>query len=492
MSKQKSTVQWSYRFAFALLVGMVFAGCPSSPNQADKAIEIDLPRFVVDLREDDHALGGENPLVTIVFFSDYACAPCGRNWLVMKNLAEDYGEDIRIVYRSYTVAGHVHGDQAAEAAFAAGEQGKFWDMHWRLFEDTDEFSRPSLRAHASAIGLDVPKFFDDLDTGTFAGQRMRDRRQATELGIKALPVVFINGLFKMGPSPDEGAWHALIDEEIKRSRELMQEGVARADVYAAYQKNAKRGLVTESNDAQQLRDKRLADKAADEAIARSQLNSPDETKRYAVPTEGAASVGPDDAPVVVVEFVDFACPYCRTTFDDVVPRIRQAYPERVRFVILHLPLEIHPVAPGAAKAAIAAGRQKKFWEFHDRLFQTQGGLGRQTFVKIARDLGLDVDTFTADLDKPDLQAQLDADLALAHELGVRGTPGFFINGRYKHGAHDFGTYQSMIDEELALADKAEKAGTPREQIHSHLMQDALPREQFPNPKPQSQGGGGDG
>jgi protein-disulfide isomerase len=480
---------WASIRVAALVCVTALTGCPADThNESAKPVSIDVERFRVELRDDDHALGGDKPLVTVVLFSDYACVPCGRSWKVMKNLVEDYGEDLRVVYRSYTVAGHLHGDTAAEAAFAAGDQGKFWDMHWALFENQDQFSRPSLRGHAEAIGLDVPKFFDDVDTGAFTGRRMRDRRQATELGIRALPVAFINGLFLMGAQPDEHAWHAIIDEEMKRSRRMMQDGTPRPDLYAAYMKTAKRGLVGESPEAEELRTQRMVEKAAAEAEKRVTRKGPESDQRYAVPTEGAPALGPDDAPVVLVEFLDFRCPYCRQTYTEVLPKIREKYPEKVRIVVRHLPLEIHPVAPGTARASVAAFRQGKFWDFHDALFENEDSVGRQRFVEIARKIGLDVDRFQKDLDSPEVAKVVEDDLALSRSLGVSGTPGFFINGRYLHGAHDFGTFESIIDEELQRADEAIKGGTPRARVHAALMSEALKPDSFPNPTPT----GGDG
>src|SRR5690606_37824148 len=110
-------------------------GCPAKPDQAQSTVDIDLRRYVVELAdsETDYALGGDQPLVTIVIWSDYACGPCGRTWAVMEHLVEDYGDDLRVVYRAGTVPGFQHAERAAEAAFAAGEQDKFWAMHERLF-----------------------------------------------------------------------------------------------------------------------------------------------------------------------------------------------------------------------------------------------------------------------------------------------------------------------------------------------------------------------
>lgn len=470
----------------ALCLGLL-PSCSAKPDQEQAAVDIDLRRYVVELGDEagqaDYALGGDQPLVTIVLWSDYACAPCGRTWKVMQHLVEDYGEDLRVVYRAGTVPGFQHGERAAEAAFAAGEQGKFWQMHWRLFEHPDDFSRPVLLEHAKALGLDVAKFMDDLDTGRFSGRRIRDRRQATALGLSPLPAAFANGLFVLG-FKDEAGWHALIDREIVSARRMMQDGIARADIYGEFMRTAKRGRVDEADDPAREEVERLqAERQAKaEAQKPSALAKPELEQRYAVPT-GVAGFGPADAPVVIVEFVDYQCPYCLRAHTDIVPTLREQYPDDVRVEIRHLPLEIHPAAAAAARAAITAGEQGKFAEFHDALFtaaKDKAGLGFSTFVQVAEQLGLDRERFERDFQTRKVSDQLAADVLLARRLGVHGTPGFFVNGRYVDGARSPATFAQMVDEELARAKQFEAEGTPRAELHAALMRGALGPDQFPN------------
>ena len=451
-------------------------GCPAKPAQEQVELNIDIERFVVPVRADEIAIGGEQPLVTIVLWSDYACVPCGRSWQVMKHLVEDFGDDLRVVFRAGTVPGFQHGERAAEAAFAAGGQGKFWDMHWRLFEHPEDFSRPVLRKHAEAIGLDVPQFMDDLDTGRYAGPRIQHRRDAAQLGLSPLPAAFVNGLFVLGYK-DEPGWHALVERELATARKMMQEGVKRGDIYEKFMDTAKHGRVGSNEEAERLQAQR---KAAAEAAKPAQLAGPDTKARYAVPT-GAAGWGAADAPVVVVEFVDYQCPYCGKAEAEVLPVLREKYPDRVRIEVRHLPLELHPRAPAAARAALTASLQDKFGEFHERLFAPEAGpLAYSTFVQIAEELGLDAERFASDFQSRAVSDMLAADVLLSRRLGIQGTPAFFVNGRYVNGVHSAETYTTMIDEELARADELLAAGTPAAELHEVLMQGALAPEQFPN------------
>lgn len=471
----------------AALTGLLVmaSGCPGSGGAGqEEPVRIDAERFRVETYPDDFALGGEQPLVTVIMFSDYACGPCGRSWKVARHLSEHFGDDVRFVFRSYTVPGFEHGDRAAEAAFAAGAQGKFWEMHWKLFDNKDGFSRPSLRAAAEDLGLDVPQFFDDLDTGAHTSKRVRHRRQATTLGIRALPVAFVNGLFVIGYKDEQG-WRSLIDAELAAARRMEQEGIPRDKIYASILETAVVKPVSESDEARKLRDE--AAKNTPPSADPAQLTAPDANARYDIPIKGAASIGPRDAPVVVVEFVDFACPFCRRAATEVVAPLREKYPDDVRVVFRHLPLEMHPTAPGAAKAAMAAQRQGKFAEFHDALFAPDRRLSRSGFVAVAEKLEMDVAQFEKDFDDPILNKVLEQDIALSRSLGITGTPGFFINGRFVDGLRSLATYTDLIDEELQSAADLEASGVPRAGQYDALMKDALPSSQFPNAAPAASG-----
>jgi len=171
--------------------------------------------------------------------------------------------------------------------------------------------------------------------------------------------------------------------------------------------------------------------------------------RYDIPTEGYPSLGPDDAPITIVEFSDFQCPFCRRFHSETYQALLDAYPNQIRFVYRNLPLtSIHPDAMPSAIASLCANDQNVYWDYHEKLF---GGetLDRLTFVQYATDLGINVDEFTACLDsgKHDDFIQQDMDFAL--NLGVQSTPTFFINGLAIVGAQPLSSFQQIIDKELA-------------------------------------------
>jgi protein-disulfide isomerase len=170
--------------------------------------------------------------------------------------------------------------------------------------------------------------------------------------------------------------------------------------------------------------------------------------RAAVSDGGRPSKGPANAPVQIIEFSDFECPFCFRA-NPTVAQVLSTYGDRVRLVYRHLPLPNHPNARPAAEAAACANDQGRFWDYHDRLFANQAKLSVLDLKQHAADLKLDTDKFNACVDARRFQKDVDADLDAAQLLGVSGTPHFFINGRALSGAQPFEAFKAVIDEELS-------------------------------------------
>ena len=154
--------------------------------------------------------------------------------------------------------------------------------------------------------------------------------------------------------------------------------------------------------------------------------------------------GPKDAKITVIEFSDFQCPFCQRgaqTMDELL----KAYPNDVKVAFKNLPLPFHPQAKPAAIAALAANEQGKFWEMYDELFKNQQNLSEEFFNQTATKLGLDMAKFAADLKSEKLTKQIDDDMQIANTLGVRGTPGFFVNGVQVRGAREPEFFKQIID-----------------------------------------------
>ncbi len=171
--------------------------------------------------------------------------------------------------------------------------------------------------------------------------------------------------------------------------------------------------------------------------------------RYDIPTEGYPGLGPDDAKIVIVEFSDFQCPYCRRFHDETYQALLDAYPGQIRFVYRNLPLtSIHPAAMPAAVASLCANDQNAYWDYHEKLFSSEA-LDEATFIQYAADLSLNVDEFTACLASGKHDEFIQTDMDFAIELGVQSTPTFFVNGLAIVGAQPLSSFQQLIDKELA-------------------------------------------
>jgi protein-disulfide isomerase len=168
-------------------------------------------------------------------------------------------------------------------------------------------------------------------------------------------------------------------------------------------------------------------------------------------------LGPPSAPLTLVEYADFECPFCaRAT--GVAREVREHFGDDLRYVIRHLALpDVHPHAELAAVAAEAAAKQGRFWEMHDLLFAHQDQLGRNDLAGYAGDLGLDVEAFLHDLDEQRLAARVREDVASAEASGARGTPTFFIGDRRHVGPYDTRTLIAELEAVRPRRDAADAA-----------------------------------
>ena len=174
-----------------------------------------------------------------------------------------------------------------------------------------------------------------------------------------------------------------------------------------------------------------------------------EPPRQNVAAANAEGKGPKTAPIEIVEFSDFQCPYCQRA-NPTVEQVLSTYGDRVHFVYRHFPLPSHPNARPAAEASQCAAEQGKFWPYHDKLFASPSRLADTDLKQHAVELGLDATKFNSCVDTHKYKAQVDADARAGEEAGVNGTPAFFINGRVLSGAQPFEAFKRIIDDELSM------------------------------------------
>lgn len=172
--------------------------------------------------------------------------------------------------------------------------------------------------------------------------------------------------------------------------------------------------------------------------------------RYDVPVDDDPFYGPENAPITIIEFSDFECPYCRKWHVEVFQRLLDTYQGQIKFVYRDFPLtSIHPNAFPAAEAANCAGEQGVYWPYHNMLFSMELGLSTESYQQYAQELGINVETFNACMAEGKYKAEIQADFEYAAQLGVRSTPTFFINGIAVVGAQSFEVFQQVIEKELA-------------------------------------------
>lgn len=154
--------------------------------------------------------------------------------------------------------------------------------------------------------------------------------------------------------------------------------------------------------------------------------------------------GSKNARIKLIVFSDFQCPFSKRGAD-IVNELTKKYGSNLMYVYKNLPLPFHTEAMPSAKAALAAGKQGKFYEYHDKLFENQEKLGEDLYVRVAKELGLDMNKFNADRNSKEIEDKIQADLTQANSLGFNGTPGFALNGVKVLGAYPLDHFEKIIN-----------------------------------------------
>ena len=422
-------------------IGQIFKGDP-------EVVLEEGPRYNVLLRGDEPTKGPDDALVTIIEFADYQCPYCAKADGPLNEAVAEFGDDVRLIYKHYPLPGHPSATPAAKAAWAAHRQGKFWEVHELLFESGADVARAS--ADLESLGLDVARFQTDAASEEAAKSVDDDLFAGAKVGLTGTPAFFVNG-HKYEGLKSAAEWEQIIANELADAKDLVDDGVARGDVYEKLMSTA----------LEKRRDR--PEKAEPGAL--------DPNATYRITVDGRPTLGPEDALVTVVVFSDFQCPYC-AKLEPVVHALVERNPD-VRVVFRNLPLPSHPRAREAAKAALAADRQGKFWEMHDVLFRNQDRLRGADLAEFASEIGLDAERFAADLADPALEDSIEQDERLARHFQLSSTPSVFVNGRYLRGAQTVSAYQLLVEQERKEAQALVDAGTAPADVYDSLMAQAV-------------------
>jgi protein-disulfide isomerase len=395
--------------------------------------------------------GPDDAKVTIVEWSDFQCPFCGRVMPTLQQIEKTYGSDVRIVFKQNPLPMHPNAPFAAKAALAAHKQGKFWQMHDKLFEANnshapDGLAQDKVEQMARDLGLDMSRFKTDVDSSELTDVIRNDQTQAARLGANGTPHFFINGVRVSGAMPFE-SFKTVIDAQLKRANTVLASGVSRKDLYEALVKD---GL------AQQPAPPKQPD-----------APPPAPTARNIDPGDGPA-MGGKHPKVTIVEWSDFQCPFC-SRVEPTLKQITDTYKDDVKIVWRNEPLSFHPNALPAAKAAMAAAKQGKFWPMHDLMFAHQQELSDAKYEEWAKQIGLNLGKWKTDKESPEIAAAIAKDSSYGQSVGADGTPSFFINGKVLSGAMPFESFKPIIDEQIKKADELLKKGTPKDKLYQALV-----------------------
>jgi protein-disulfide isomerase len=385
-----------------------------APEEDDKSV------WKVPVFSDDPIRGAKDALVTMVVFSEFQCPFCKRVEDTLSKLSSEYKNDLRIVWKDNPLPFHPRAKPAAALARTAFDQkgnDGFWKAHDDLFASQPKLEDADLKGIGDKLGISFAAVQASLDAKKFDDKFEQSMTLATDFQARGTPHFFINGVRLAGAQPAE-KFKEVIDAQMKIAKDLVAKGTPRAKVYEEVLKNAKEpgGM---------------------------------EKKEVAAPDDTCASKGPKNAKVVIQEFSEFQCPFCKKVGPS-MKQVEEEFGDKVRIVWRHMPLSFHKQAPLAAEASQEVFTQKgskAFWEYHDKLFEAQGSEGaleRENLEKIAQGMGVDMAKFRAALDNRTHKAKIDKDAAVGAAAGINGTPGFSINGYMVSGAQPFAEFKKVI------------------------------------------------
>ncbi len=404
-------------------------------------------------------LGASGAVVEIVEFSDFECPYCARGRRTMKSLQQTYGDKLKVTFVHLPLAFHRNAHNAAKASVAAQRQGQFWSMNELLFASSRSLSDARYLAAARELKLDLKRFGKDLADPAVDAFVTRNAKIAAALGATGTPTFFVNGQKVRGAQPAP-KFAEIIDAELAAYKAAPKPGFIKARTLSA-NPDLSRYL-----HAWETPPDRPASKTA--RARRAERTIPDDVFRASVDTRKDPIQGPKDAPVTLVAFADFECPFC-SKHAVTIDTLRERYPNDLRVVFKHKPLAFHKGAKPLALAGICAKAQGKFWAFHDAALAANGKPDRDAVIKAAK---LNRKRLAKCLKRKTTLTKLQADEALSRQLGVRGTPHVFVNGRSVRGAVGLTQLESVFKEELAKAKKVIAGGVKAQDVYAHLMKDA--------------------
>jgi protein-disulfide isomerase len=403
----------------------------------------------------DPARGEPLAPVTLVEFGDFQCPFCQRAALTLLALQREYGPGkVRIVWKNYPLPFHHDARGAAEAGVVLLQRvgaEAFWKYHDAIFTSDQGLGRALFDDAIVRAGFQPEDVRLNLRSGAAARKVDEDVELGERIGVTGTPAIFVNGVLVHGAQPIEKI-RPIVDAQLEAARAAARAGTPPERIYA------------------ELTARSFVPPAPPDA---SDEPPPDRTV-YRVPVSGSPARGPATAPVTIVEFADFQCPYCARA-EEALREVRARYGDKVRVVWKHLPLPFHDRAEPAAELAAEALAQKGeagFWKVHDLLLAQDGHLDDGDLASVAQAAGLDAGRAARSVATHAHLAAIEGDADLAEDVAAQGTPTFFVNGRKLIGAQPPAAFAALIDEQLALAEAALAKGVASANLYETLQASA--------------------
>jgi protein-disulfide isomerase len=366
--------------------------------------------------------------VTVEFFCTFTHTQCAYMHDLLRQIQQRHPDRLRVIYR-HVVLPYRDNQAISEAGVEMWRQGLFFEFADAVYQKPGQFALKDLEPTVRQIGGDVDALRAALADHRGKAILERDALWRDQLGVN-FPAVLWNGTqIQQAGVQRIDDYEAQFEVAQAAAQKRIADGVPAARLYAVLLREAMRGRISARHDnpRQQI-----------------DLGAP----RVAVRTEGAPARGPAGAPVTIVVFSDFECPFCRREVDQ-IKRLEQIYAGRVRIVYKHFPLAFHANARGAAEASVCAHMQGKFWAYHDLVFKNYGRARKPDLLRYAAEANLDVAKLAADLDGGRCAAAVDSDIAEGKALGIEITPTLFVNGLKLVGIRTLAELNVVVDDELA-------------------------------------------
>ncbi len=440
-------VMWGYDSHRMRTAGGITADSSGGWNDNDSPIPVS---------SQDPVWGKRDAPVTIVTFSDFQCPFCSRVEPTLDQVKSTYGpEKVRMVWKNQPLSFHDKAKPAAEAAqvvFMLKGSEAFWKFHDTAFKNQKELGPEAYEKWAVAAGVDANAFKTTLASKKAAKKVEEDAAIANKVGANGTPAFRVNGVEISGAQPFE-KFKEIIDKELGKAQAKIAAGTPKDKIYVEMSKENYKSAPPKKDDDEE--------------------GEKEDTKTvFKVPVGTSPIQGKVDAPVTVLVFSDFQCPYCKRV-EPTMTKIKETYGDKVRMVWKNEPLPFHPRAIPAAHLALEARAQKGdkgFWEAHDKLFESQPKLEDADLEKVAQDLKLDLKKAQDAMKNQKYKKEIDADMELADDVQASGTPHFFVNGRRLVGAQPFDKFQKIIDEEIKKFED-QKGKVAAKDWYEHIIKD---------------------